>query len=412
MRIAILTNAYPPRVSGGAARIASLYSELLVAQGHEVRVWKAVEIFDRLERTHPFRRLFFHLRDLGSRTETVEEMLAWKPDVLFTHTLTGCGYATPKRVQSTGTRWVHMLHDVQLIEPSGQILFGEGLSFLRIPWRWFWSSARKMAMGNPDAVMSPTEWLLDFHRKWGWFTGVEKRVIPNPIAQGATTLPALPPSLGGRVLPGSLDQGACHAPLRDPRYFDTTQNPLLAKEGAGGGGTRGEGPWSRGRSVVFVGRLDPDKGVNILLEAWSRLADPSARLFFIGRGSLVDLVKSLSAQGIEYLGEQPSSVVEATMRASRVVVVPSLVMENQPTVILEGLSARCRVVASDVGGSRETLGGAGTIVPPGNVDALASALRVALDDRESHEQEIEVVLAQHDPLTCAQRLLEVLKSNL
>ena len=368
MRIAVLTNAYPPRVSGGAARIASLYSELLVAQGHEVRVWKAIEMFDRLERTHPLRRLFFHLRDLGARAETVSEIVGWKPDVLLTHTLTGCGHATPKRVRRSGIRWVHVLHDVQLIEPSGQILFGEGFSFLRMPWRWFWSTARKAVMGCPDAVVSPTEWLLDFHRKWGWFTGVEKRVIPNPIH---LTLPS--PSLG---------------------------------EGSAGGFR------SRPRHVVFVGRLDPDKGVNILLDAWSRLADPSARLLLIGRGSLVDQVKSLSAQGIEYLGEQPSSVVEATMCASRVVVVPSLVMENQPTVILEGLSARCQVIASDVGGARETLGGAGTMVPPGDVDALVTAIRMALDDQTSHEAEIENVLAQHDPLRCTQRLVEVLKSNL
>ena len=387
MRIAVITNAYPPRVSGGAARIASIYSEELIALGHEVRVWKATEMFDRLDTTHPLRRLFFHLRDLGARSQTVEEVLAWKPDALLTHTLTGCGHATPKAIQKKGIRWAHILHDVQLIDPSGQVMFGEGHSLLRVSWRWCWSSLRKRAFGNPDAVVSPTEWLLNFHQTWGWFKGAQVRVIPNPIH---LTLPS--PSLG---------EGSAGRSLR-------TSSPSEGEE-AGGEVGRGSG---RVRSIVFVGRLDPDKGLLILLDAWKRLADATACLVIIGKGSLAHFVTSQSASRIDYPGEQPSSVVLQKMRESRVVVVPSLVMENQSTVILEGLSAGCRVVASDVGGNRETLGGAGTIVAPGDVEALAIALHQALDDQKDHSMEIEKTLSLHEPLKCTQRLVELLKSNL
>ena len=138
MRIAVLTNAYPPRASGGAGRIAFLYNELLRSHDHEIRVWGPREEFYGLAKMSPVLRLLFHVRDLGADQKTAQEIEAWKPDVLLTHNLTGCGFGTPSLIASKQIRWVHVLHDVQLIEPSGQIVFGESLApirsvFLSIP---------------------------------------------------------------------------------------------------------------------------------------------------------------------------------------------------------------------------------------------------------------------------------------
>ena len=60
------------------------------------------------------------------------------------------------------------------------------------------------------------------------------------LAPGPTTLPALPPSLGGRVLPEGVSSsayGMCHYVVGFMIRYK--QNPLLAKEGAEGGGSTG-----------------------------------------------------------------------------------------------------------------------------------------------------------------------------
>ncbi len=49
-------------------------------------------------------------------------------------------------------------------------------------------------------------------------------------------------------------------------------------------------------------------------------------------------------------------------------------------VVLEGMAARCAVVASDLQGYRSAAGGHAVLVPPGDVTALSRALGVALAD--------------------------------
>lgn len=352
MRIAVLINTM---TTGGAGTVAKTYDELLVARGHDVRVWTAGPEFSRLSEKNLFSRLWFHLNDLGANSSTVNDVVEWKPDVLLTHNLTGCGFGTPRSIRSAGIRWVHVLHDVQLIEPSGQIVFGESFRRLRAIWRWKWSLLRHFVMKEPNAVVSPTKWLLEFHQKFGWFKKIRTSVIPNPV----------PP-----------------APA-----------PSIAR---------------RGTDALFVGRVDADKGIFVLLDAWKKMNASSSRLVIIGDGSLLSSLKSQNLPGVEFRGTQSSEEVRRAMEESAVVVVPSLVMENQPTVILEALAAGCAVVASDVGGVRETLGDAGTIVPPNDADALARSIQNATVD----EQKAKSVLESHDPEVCVQRLVDVLKTNL
>lgn len=356
MRIAILTNAYPPRVSGGAARIAFLYNELLRERAHEIRIWSARPAFDRLSSMRPAKRLAFHLADLGQNDETVREIIGWKPDVLLSHNLTGCAFGTPKAIRATGIRWVHLLHDVQLIDPSGQIIAGETWPHARRMWRQIWSLLRRIAMGEPDAAISPTEWLLKFHQGYGWFRSIPTEIIPNPV-------------------------------LPHPTSSSTVRD-----------------------GVLFVGRVDADKGILVLLQAWKRMRD--ARLTVIGDGSLLTELRARQIDGFDFRGPLPSDAVLRIMAERRVVVLPSLVMENQPTVILEALASGCRVVATDVGGVRETLQGAGRIVPPGNADALADAVRDALKETSDEIPHRAEILSRHDPFRCVQRLEAVLRSNL
>ncbi len=371
MRIAVLTNSIPsPKVTGGAGRIAYLYNELLRARGHIVRVWGPNSTFEQLRSMHPLSRLVFHLMDLGSNDVTTHEITAWKPDLLLTHNFTGCGFGTPTAVKAKGIRWMHFLHDVQLIEPSGQIRVSEQcvegrgqllrtahrvlLTLFNALWRRGWSFLRRQAMVDPDAVASPTRWLLKFHQNYGWFCCIKTAIIPNPIR-----------------------------PHPQPLSFAR-----------------------RGETVLYVGRVDEDKGMLVLLKAWKKMTRPDVRLVVIGDGTLLEHLRMQHIPRVEFRGVQSPEGVCRAMEESAVVVVPSLVLENQPTVILEALAAGCNVVASDVGGVAETLDGAGMLVPPGDVEALAQAMTevVSSGQRTVDSKKREAMLFHHDPQHCVEAL--------
>lgn len=144
-----------------------------------------------------------------------------------------------------------------------------------------------------------------------------------------------------------------------------------------------EGEQSVPRSgILFVGNLTAGKGVHELLQAVARL-EPGTKLRFVGdgperaalEGEAIDL-----GVAADFDGSLPPSGVAAAMRAAAVVAMPSTYPEGLGLVALEGMAAGALVVASDIGGVSESVidGKTGWLVPPGDVDALASALAGAL----------------------------------
>ncbi len=100
-------------------------------------------------------------------------------------------------------------------------------------------------------------------------------------------------------------------------------------------------PSPPGTGLLFVGRLDEEKGVPLLLDAWRRV--PDVPLTVIGAGAHVP------GEGVRYLGSQPLDVVAAEMERCAAVVVPSVVYEGFPRVVAEAFARGRPVVATDVG---------------------------------------------------------------
>ncbi len=142
--------------------------------------------------------------------------------------------------------------------------------------------------------------------------------------------------------------------------------------------------------VLFVGRLEPVKGVHVLLEAFRTLlaAHPGARLSVVGDGTdrarLEAAAGELVADGrVVFHGWLPQPEVAGELRAASVVVLPSLWPENFPTVALEALQLGRPLVASRVGGLPELVGeDNGALVGAGDAAGLAAALGRLLGDRE------------------------------
>jgi glycosyltransferase involved in cell wall biosynthesis len=145
------------------------------------------------------------------------------------------------------------------------------------------------------------------------------------------------------------------------------------------------------QSVIYVGVVNPLKGIHYLIKAFSLVAGqfPSAQLVIIGNhdnksyvGDLLEQVKSLGlADRATMVGPMPQSELAVRMSMASVLVLPS-VSEGLPRVIIEAMATATPVVASRVGGIPELIedGITGFLVPPGDETALAAKLHWALKD--------------------------------
>jgi phosphatidylinositol alpha-mannosyltransferase len=132
-------------------------------------------------------------------------------------------------------------------------------------------------------------------------------------------------------------------------------------------------------AVVFVGRHERRKGLGVLLEAFSS-ARLDAVLWVIGDGPETASLRARYPESdrICWLGQLSDEEVADRLRGASVLCAPSLGGESFGMVLLEGMAAGCRVVASDIPGYRDAAGGHATLVPPGDAVALRGALRAAL----------------------------------
>lgn len=140
-----------------------------------------------------------------------------------------------------------------------------------------------------------------------------------------------------------------------------------------------------GRVLLYMGRLSEAKGVDVLLEAFTRLPASvgAATLVLAGRGA-DDYVAALRAriadlalgEGRRILLHPATSTPEAYYAAADMACVPSLEVESFGLAVVEAMSCAVPVVASGLGVIPQILGDArhGLVVPPGDADALAATL--------------------------------------
>ncbi|HVF76126.1 MAG TPA: glycosyltransferase [Acidimicrobiales bacterium] len=167
----------------------------------------------------------------------------------------------------------------------------------------------------------------------------------------------------------------------------------------------GEGPL-----VACIGRLSHQKGQDVLLDAWPavRAAVSTARLVLVGDGPDREALAARAGEGVELVGRQPS--VEHWLAAADVVAQPSR-YEGLAITVLEAMAAGRSIVATDVEGMAEAIGGGGAIVRPGDVGALGEALVHRLRDPDLAAAEgragRERAAHSHDLRTWGDRMAEL-----
>jgi glycosyltransferase involved in cell wall biosynthesis len=146
----------------------------------------------------------------------------------------------------------------------------------------------------------------------------------------------------------------------------------------------------RTRDLIFLGRLVSDKGVEILIEALSRLAAEglAPRLTVVGEGPERARLEAQAAglglaDRVDFLGLRTGEELVRLLNEHRILVVPSRYNEPFGIVALEGIACGCVVVGSSGGGLPEAIGPCGLTFPNGDAAALANILAGLLRDPQA-----------------------------
>lgn len=169
----------------------------------------------------------------------------------------------------------------------------------------------------------------------------------------------------------------------------------------------------RPKKLLFVGRVSPEKGVHVLIDAFSQVAQQDSEVvldiigphwvaslefiaslgdddqiralkpFYNGQEYLAQLQERLppaSKDRVRFVGPLPNSELPACYRQADLFLFPSVVNEAFGIPIIEALASETPVIASRAGGMVELIdhGKTGLLVPPGDAAALAAAIRSLL----------------------------------
>ncbi len=346
MKILFVCKSLPPAVSGGIQTHTWKLTEWLVKMGHEVSIltagsWKkGTQQFEREGRN------IIELAYLPGRKSPIMPLFA--EELAF---------------NITATQWLKRNQkDYDIVHIQGRSGFGisshRGKTPMIATFHGLVSVENERSGRNQNFRFGT--WL---HEKWATFFEQKTMLRADMcIAVSREMLHAMEENIANignktAILPNGVDTD--DAMMSAPRKVSNT--------------------------LLFVGRLDPIKGVFPLVEAM-KLTRPEMHLVMIGDGpSRVALEQSIAEAGLQsritLLGALPSEQVFAHIKASFALVLPSF-HETQGIVLLEANACKVPVVASDIPGIREVVrqGETGWMSPVGNAALMAASINRLFDD--------------------------------
>ncbi|MGE5140117.1 MAG: glycosyltransferase family 4 protein [Rudaea sp.] len=150
--------------------------------------------------------------------------------------------------------------------------------------------------------------------------------------------------------------------------------------------------------VSYVGRIDPEKNVNVLCEAFDRLAlPPDNHLVIVGDGLDLGRLRRKYSGDRRFIFRgfvRDDEVRARILRSSDIFVLPSAV-EGLSLSMLEGMASGAAVIATDVGSDGEALQGAGIVLDLNGLDSqLPLAVRLLIDYPEFRQRLADLARAR------------------
>ncbi|MCA9073547.1 MAG: glycosyltransferase family 4 protein [Planctomycetaceae bacterium] len=137
--------------------------------------------------------------------------------------------------------------------------------------------------------------------------------------------------------------------------------------------------------AVCVGRLQRQKGQDLLLNAWQPISErfPNARLLLVGDGPDRDELEAVAGDRVTFVGQRND--VRNWMLAADLIVMPSR-WEGLSLAMLEAMACGCAIIATDVSGMQEAAGDdAACIVPPEDIGNLRLQIERMIEAPEERD---------------------------
>lgn len=414
MKICLINNLYKPFEKGGAERVVEIIAEGLLKEGHEVFVItsrpgnflnsfnKILSKFfsswsvslDKIQRKEekkmiydnkirveyinslyfilskiPFvLRIFWHFWDeidFVSALRVRHIIKKEKPDIVMTHNLKGISYLVLPFLGRLKVKKIHLLHDIQLLHPSGLMIFGQE-EMIDSPLSKLYQAINIKLFKNIDLVISPSKWLMNEHLRRNFFKDTAREVLPNPVGERGVEL------------------------VREKEVSDIFR-------------------------FLYIGHLSEAKGALLLLEAFEKLIkgnpDRKVELLLAGENLLAKKQPVLlSSESVKVLGFVNREKINRLLKEADCLIMPSLCYENSPTVIYEAALFGLPVVSSRIGGATElceVLGG--KLFIPGDVKSLVEKMEWAIKKPAELEEvsQLEILrISRYDARSYVQQLIQ------
>lgn len=336
MKIGIITNLYPPLVRGGAEWLTYLVAQEFVKQGHQVAVITLASpgapkseqgvakdeegvivyrfdpgyIYHYLNAAeHPkLWRLIWqiqHMVNIPLHNQIVRALTDEHCDLIISSNLMGLTFNLPRALKYLARSYIHIVHDVQLLHPSGLFMVGASRggwaeSIYQAITRWLFAS--------PTLVVFPSRWLASEYQTRHFFPSSQMEILknPSPVINSTAALP---------------------------------KSPKL--------------------TLLYVGQAAEHKGVFWLIESLKNTTKRDWKLDIVLLGQTGDRqrINQLIADDSRFkvFDSLPQTEINQKYQEASVVVVPSLCLENSPVSIQLALSSGTPVLAARVGGIPELI---------------------------------------------------------
>jgi len=356
MRILVVHNHYGDYVIGGEALVMQAEVALLRSHGHDVRVYERTnaEIARR-----GLRGQIQAFRDVPWSEEgyqaVAREIDKFKPEVMHVHNYRFLlSPSIFKAAKERGVATCLTLHNYRLACPAGQFLRDGRVCedcIQGMPYRMFWRRC-----SSKDTIKT----LAQFYLYWD----SRRRHYLAPCVDAYIALTEFGRT---RFVAAGLPAGRVHV---KPHFMEDP--------------TGDQSPPQERRGALFVGRLSPEKGVDLLLEAWRGIDYP---LFIVGDGPLRAKLEKCASANVIFLGPLEHTACLTAMKKSAFLVFPSVWYEGFGLSLMESMACGIPSVAFDLGPRREMVidGHNGFLCPAEDVGAFRERICALIGDQELRE---------------------------
>jgi len=341
MKIGLINNLYKPYNKGGAERIVELSADELRKLGHEVfiistgpslkkdneepGVYYLKSSYSELNKFNFVRRLIWqtgNLVNLKKYNQILNILKTEKPGLVISHNLMGLGLLTPRAINNSGARQIQVLHDIQLLHPSGLMYFGHE-KLINSVFARIYQGITGLMFPASTIIVSPSKWLLDLHVNHGLFKNNNKKVIANPLASSSRNMPT-----------------------------------------------------EKNKSFLMAGQIEYHKGVDLFVKAADHF--PDYNFLIAGDGSYKNIITETN--NLRLIGQKNPAEVSRLLQESLAVIIPSRCYENSPTIIYEAASVGTPAIAANLGGIPELIDRfGGLLFEPDNENSLIKTISEFLE---------------------------------